>query len=119
VVHDKRLRRELFGLRFDNPVGIAAGFDKNAHVFAELANFGFSHIEVGTVTPKAQAGNPKPRLFRLKRDKALINRMGFNNNGLEAMVNRLSGWRKTQITSGKSRPIIGGNIGKKHPYAKQ
>jgi dihydroorotate dehydrogenase len=112
VVHDKRLRRELFGLRFDNPVGIAAGFDKNAHVFAELANFGFSHIEVGTVTPKAQAGNPKPRLFRLKRDKALINRMGFNNNGLEAMVNRLSGWRKTQITSGKSRPIIGGNIGK-------
>jgi dihydroorotate dehydrogenase len=112
TVNDKRLQRNLFGLRFENPVGIAAGFDKNAHVFAELANFGFSHIEVGTVTPKAQPGNPKPRLFRLKNDQALINRMGFNNNGLEAMANRLREWRNKQYSSDFIRPIIGGNIGK-------
>lgn len=98
------LQRELFGLHFDNPVGIAAGFDKNAVVYEELAQLGFSHIEIGTVTPKGQPGNPKPRLFRLSQDQGLINRMGFNNNGLEAAINNL---RKR---SGKV--VIGGNIGK-------
>lgn len=98
------LQRELFGLHFDNPVGIAAGFDKNAAVFEELAQLGFSHIEIGTVTPKAQPGNPKPRLFRLAQDQGLINRMGFNNNGLEAAINKLK--------ERKGKLIIGGNIGK-------
>ena len=98
------LQRELFGLHFDNPVGIAAGFDKNAAVFEELAQLGFSHIEIGTVTPKAQPGNPKPRLFRLMQDQGLINRMGFNNNGLEAAIEKL------RQRSGKV--IVGGNIGK-------
>ena len=80
------LERELFGLRFRNPVGLAAGFDKNAVLYNELANFGFGFIEIGTVTPKAQAGNPKKRLFRLQDDKGIINRMGFNNAGLEGVI---------------------------------
>lgn len=112
TVKDKRLERELFGLRFANPVGIAAGFDKNAQVFNELSYFGFSHIEVGTVTPRPQPGNPKPRLFRLTDDKALINRMGFNNHGLEAMVEILKKWRFSKYGSAADRPVIGGNIGK-------
>lgn len=94
----------LLGLEFPNRVGLAAGFDKNAVLYKELSHFGFGFIEVGTVTPLAQEGNPKPRLFRLKEDKALINRMGFNNAGLDALVERL-----------KSKPknlIVGGNIGK-------
>jgi dihydroorotate dehydrogenase len=103
-MHDKRLERELFGLKFKNPVGIAAGFDKQAAVYNELAAFGFSHIEIGTVTPLSQPGNTKPRLFRLPGDKGLINRMGFNNSGLDAAINNLK--RK------RSNVIIGGNIGK-------
>ena len=98
------LQREVFGLKFDNPVGLAAGFDKDAKLFDELASFGFGFIEIGTVTPLPQDGNPKPRLFRLNDDSGLINRMGFNNQGIEAVVARLR--RK------KSDIIIGGNIGK-------
>ncbi|NRD23855.1 quinone-dependent dihydroorotate dehydrogenase [Winogradskyella litoriviva] len=104
VVKDKRLERQLFGLTFKNPVGLAAGFDKNAVLYNDLANFGFGFIEIGTVTPKAQEGNPKQRLFRLKVDKGIINRMGFNNNGLEAAI--------SQLKKNKGHLIIGGNIGK-------
>lgn len=104
AVDDKRLERKLFGLTFKNPVGLAAGFDKNAVLFNELANFGFGFIEIGTVTPKAQTGNPKKRLFRLKKDKGIINRMGFNNEGLKAAI--------TQLKKNKKKLIIGGNIGK-------
>ncbi|MFD1063545.1 quinone-dependent dihydroorotate dehydrogenase [Winogradskyella litorisediminis] len=104
LVEDKRLERELFGLKFKNPVGLAAGFDKNAVLYNELANFGFGFIEIGTVTPKGQVGNPKQRLFRLKADKGIINRMGFNNEGLEAAI--------TQLKKNKGQIIIGGNIGK-------
>jgi len=103
-VNDPRLEREVFGLKFKNPVGIAAGFDKQAELYNELANFGFGFIEIGTVTPKGQPGNPKPRLFRLPQDKALINRMGFNNGGVNNAVKNLNK-RKTTV-------IIGGNIGK-------
>jgi dihydroorotate dehydrogenase len=85
-VRDSKLKRELFGLSFENPVGLAAGFDKNAVLFNELANFGFGFVEIGTVTPKPQDGNPKKRLFRLKSDQGIINRMGFNNEGLESIV---------------------------------
>jgi dihydroorotate dehydrogenase len=103
-VNDKKLERKLFGLTFKNPVGLAAGFDKNAVLYNELANFGFGFVEIGTVTPKAQPGNPKKRIFRLKADNGLINRMGFNNNGLEAAIKNLK--------ANKGRIIIGGNIGK-------
>jgi len=103
-LRDTRLKREVFGIKFDNPVGLAAGFDKDAKLFDELASFGFGFVEIGTVTPLPQDGNPKPRLFRLKEDNAIINRMGFNNEGIEATVARLR--RK------KSNIIIGGNIGK-------
>ena len=98
------LKRKVFGLTFDNPVGLAAGFDKDAKLYNELAAFGFGFIEIGTITPKGQSGNKKPRLFRLPQDEALINRMGFNNGGVEEAVERLKK-RNTQI-------IIGGNIGK-------
>jgi len=103
-VRDSRLEREIFGLKFENPVGLAAGFDKDAKLFDELASFGFGCVEIGTVTPLPQEGNPKPRLFRLKKDSGIINRMGFNNQGIEAVIARLR--RK------KSNIIIGGNIGK-------
>ena len=103
-VNDKRLERTLFGLTFKNPVGLAAGFDKNAVLYNELADFGFGFIEIGTVTPKGQVGNPKKRLFRLKDDKGIINRMGFNNEGLEAAIE--------QLKKNKGKLIIGGNIGK-------
>lgn len=99
-----KLERELFGLTFKNPVGLAAGFDKNAVLIKEMANFGFGFIEIGTLTPKAQEGNPKPRLFRLKKDQAIINRMGFNNDGVDTAIEHL-----------KKRPaniLVGGNIGK-------
>ena len=86
VIKDKRLEKQLFGLTFKNPVGLAAGFDKNAILYNELANFGFGFIEIGTVTPKAQEGNPKKRVFRLKSDQGLINRMGFNNEGLKNAI---------------------------------
>ena len=103
-IKDKRLERKLFGLTFPNPVGLAAGFDKDATLFDELGNFGFGFIEIGTLTPKAQPGNEKPRMFRLPLDEALINRMGFNNHGVDEAVQRLKK-RKTNI-------IVGGNIGK-------
>ncbi len=101
---DKSLEREVFGLKFKNPVGLAAGFDKNAKWIDELSNLGFGFIEIGTVTPKAQDGNPKPRLFRLAEDEAIINRMGFNNEGSLKAADLLK-LRKSQL-------IIGGNIGK-------
>ena len=103
-VENKKLEREVFGLKFKNPVGLAAGFDKNAVLYNELANFGFGFIEIGTVTPKGQVGNPKKRLFRLQQDQAIINRMGFNNEGVEAAVK--------QLKKNKGELIIGGNIGK-------
>ena len=102
-INDPRLVREVFGLRFDNPVGLAAGFDKDAKIYNELSNFGFGFIEIGTVTPKPQKGNPRKRLFRLKADQAIINRMGFNNEGVYAAAERLRQDHKI---------LIGGNIGK-------
>ncbi|MFT5103218.1 MAG: dihydroorotate dehydrogenase [Candidatus Latescibacterota bacterium] len=102
-VKDKRLERQLFGLTFPNPVGLAAGFDKDAKLYNELSKCGFGFIEIGTVTPKGQPGNPKKRLFRLQSDKAIINRMGFNNGGVDETVERL---RKNKHV------LIGGNIGK-------
>lgn len=109
-IKDEKLKRKLFGLTFPNPVGLAAGFDKDAKLFRELANFGFGFIEIGTVTPKPQAGNPKKRLFRLKEDSALINRMGFNNGGVSEAVQQLK--RNDLSKSGGHRVLIGGNIGK-------
>ncbi|MCF8320445.1 MAG: quinone-dependent dihydroorotate dehydrogenase [Flavobacterium sp.] len=103
VIEDKRLETEVFGLKFKNPVGLAAGFDKDAVLYNELSNFGFGFIEIGTLTPKAQDGNPKKRLFRLKQDAAIINRMGFNNKGIEAAIEKLKQNKDV---------LIGGNIGK-------
>lgn len=102
-VESPKLTRKLFGLTFENPVGIAAGFDKNATHISEFEKFGFGFIEIGTVTPKPQDGNPKKRLFRLKEDTAIINRMGFNNDGVTKIKNRL---KKNYNV------LIGGNIGK-------
>lgn len=99
-----QMETEVCGIKFPNKVGISAGFDKNAEVYDVLQSFGFGHVEIGTVTPLAQKGNPKPRLFRLPADKALINRMGFNNNGLDRAIERLK--------KRKGGLIIGGNIGK-------
>lgn len=108
TVRHPSLEREVFGLKFPNPVGLAAGFDKNAEVYEEVACFGFGFVEVGTITPKPQSGNPKPRLFRLPEDRALINRMGFNNLGVENAVRNLR--HRNHLTY---RPtIIGGNLGK-------
>ena len=108
--------REVLGLIFKNPVGLAAGFDKNAQYLEALQTLGFSHVEIGTVTPLPQQGNDLPRLFRLPKDKALINRMGFNNDGANAIANRLRLWQEKQALIEKSnargRMIIGGNIGK-------
>ncbi|HEY1024847.1 MAG TPA: quinone-dependent dihydroorotate dehydrogenase [Sphingobacteriaceae bacterium] len=105
-VNDSRLEREVFGIRFKNPVGLAAGFDKNAELVPELAAFGFGFIEVGTVTPLPQPGNEKPRMFRLPVDSALINRMGFNNIGVDVVAARLRNLKN------RDGLIIGGNIGK-------
>ena len=102
-IKNEKLERELFGIKFPNPVGLAAGFDKNADLYKELSNFGFGFIEIGTVTPKGQIGNEKKRLFRLKEDQGIINRMGFNNHGVKAAAEKLKS--NTNI-------IIGGNIGK-------
>ncbi|MBW4889354.1 quinone-dependent dihydroorotate dehydrogenase [Mucilaginibacter sp. HMF5004] len=107
---DKRLEREVFGLKFKNPVGLAAGFDKNAEVINEMANLGFGFVEIGTVTPLPQPGNDKPRMFRLPQDEALINRMGFNNGGVEAAAQRIKAYRSSKQNN--SGLIIGGNIGK-------
>ncbi len=106
------LRQRLFGLDFMNPVGLAAGFDKNAHAIKELAALGFSHIEAGTVTALGQLGNPQPRSFRLPADKSLINRMGFNNDGCAVVARRLAA--DYDMASGQRRPpcILGINIGK-------
>ena len=103
LIEDSRLEKTLFGIKFKNPVGLAAGFDKNAELYKELSSFGFGFIEIGTVTPKPQSGNPKKRLFRLVEDTAIINRMGFNNVGVEEVVKNL---KKNKTT------LIGGNIGK-------
>ncbi len=103
-VENKKLERHLFGITFPNPVGLAAGFDKNAIAIDALSNYGFGYIEIGTLTPVGQPGNPKKRLFRLKKDKAIINRMGFNNEGVQVAI--------TQLKKRKSKVIIGGNIGK-------
>src|SRR5438034_437201 len=96
------LHKELFGLRFKNPVGLAAGFDKNALYLIELEALGFGFVEIGTVTPQPQDGNEKPRLFRLPKDKALINRMGFNNHGVKVVAERLRQWRITDNKSANS-----------------
>ena len=106
-VDNPRLERRVLGLNFKNPVGLAAGFDKDGKYFEDLTALGFGFIEIGTVTPRPQDGNPQPRLFRLPEDEALINRMGFNNEGVGAMAERLR--QKRQNTEGV---IIGGNIGK-------
>lgn len=103
-IKNPKLEKTVFGLRFPNPVGLAAGFDKDAKCIDEFANFGFGFIEIGTVTPRAQPGNEQPRLFRLVDDEAIINRMGFNNQGVDGAALRLS--------KRKSNIIIGGNIGK-------
>ena len=102
---DPTLERRLFGLTFPNPVGLAAGFDKDGKHFRAMSALGFGFIEIGTVTPKGQSGNPQPRLFRLPLDEGLINRMGFNNEGVEALVSRLKTDKPQQL-------IVGGNIGK-------
>ena len=102
-VKNNKLERKLFGLEFKNPVGLAAGFDKNAKLYKELSRFGFGFVEIGTVTPEPQQGNPKKRLFRLTNDQGIINRMGFNNDGMAKIALRLK----------KNKNIlIGGNIGK-------
>lgn len=103
-VDDKRLERKVAGLTFPNPVGLAAGFDKDAKLYNEFAEIGFGFVEIGTLTPVGQPGNDKPRLFRLVEDEAIINRMGFNNEGVEASIERLKN-RKPGF-------ILGGNIGK-------
>lgn len=105
-ITDKRLEREVLGLKFKNPVGLAAGFDKNGEYIDQMANFGFGFIEIGTVTPKPQPGNEKPRMFRLVPDEALINRMGFNNQGADVAAGRLRHLKRREGV------IIGGNIGK-------
>jgi dihydroorotate dehydrogenase len=104
----KGFSKAVFGITFSNPVGLAAGFDKNAKYLNELEILGFGFVEIGTVTPLPQSGNPKPRLFRLPKDKALINRMGFNNEGAKAAAERVGSYRQKH----KSSMIIGGNIGK-------
>lgn len=106
-VVESGLRVSAFGLQFANPVGLAAGFDKDAKWFPQLASLGFSHVEVGTITGQAQPGNPKPRLFRLVADHAIINRMGFNNGGADAAAQRLANTRKARPTD-----VLGINIGK-------
>ena len=103
IVNNQSLERNLFGLKFKNPVGLAAGFDKNAECYNEFSNFGFGFIEIGTVTPSPQPGNPKKRIFRLIEDKSLINRLGFNNKGLKEIRKNLKEKRDV---------IIGANIGK-------
>lgn len=102
-IEDPRLEREVFGLKFKNPVGLAAGLDKDAKCFRELGKLGFGFVEIGTLTPKAQSGNEKKRLFRLVEDSGIINRMGFNNEGVDKALERLKGKREI---------LVGGNIGK-------
>jgi dihydroorotate dehydrogenase len=114
VIHDPRLTTHVANLQFNNPVGLGAGFDKNAKYLRELEALGFGFVEIGTVTPLPQQGNEKPRLFRLPKDKALINRMGFNNDGVKIIVERLKRWkdRQSRLLTRDYRLIVGGNIGK-------
>ncbi len=127
TIQDSRLITHAFNLTFKNPVGLGAGFDKNARYLRELESLGFGFVEIGTVTPLPQKGNDKPRLFRLPKDKALINRMGFNNDGVDVVVKRLKEWKKSRESfirannpvtknaepkAADSQIIIGGNIGK-------
>ena len=105
AVNHPSLKRNFLGLQFKNPVGLAAGFDKDGKFFEPISALGFGFVEIGTVTPKPQDGNPKPRLFRLPKDRGLINRMGFNNEGIDAFVNRIKQRKNSDV-------IIGGNIGK-------
>lgn len=109
VPNSQKLHKSVFGLDFKNPVGLAAGFDKNAKYLTELEALGFGAVEIGTVTPLAQEGNPAPRLFRLPTDQALINRMGFNNDGVKVIAERLANWR---LKNPNTNLLIGGNIGK-------
>lgn len=104
----KRLRTNVFGLNFDNPIGLAAGFDKDAEAISGALKLGFGFVEAGTVTPKAQPGNPKPRLFRLSADRAVINRFGFNNKGMDAFAGRLQNLRRPTCAGGG---IVGANVG--------
>ncbi|MES2006043.1 MAG: quinone-dependent dihydroorotate dehydrogenase [Bacteroidota bacterium] len=117
------LQKTVFGLDFQNPIGLGAGFDKNARYLTELEALGFGFVEIGTVTPKAQAGNDKPRLFRLPADKALINRMGFNNDGVDIIKQRLADWNHSKFippSAGQnSKLIVGGNIGKNKATANE
>ncbi|MFT4024281.1 MAG: quinone-dependent dihydroorotate dehydrogenase [Flavihumibacter sp.] len=112
--HSGDLSKTVFGLPFRNPVGLAAGFDKNAYWLNELEMLGFGSVEIGTVTPLPQEGNEKPRLFRLPADRALVNRMGFNNEGVRKVSERLGRWRSSrpEPAPGQPRMIVGGNIGK-------
>jgi dihydroorotate dehydrogenase len=104
---------KLLGLNFKNPIGLGAGFDKNAEYLRELEVLGFGFVEIGTVTPRPQPGNDKPRVFRLPADQALINRMGFNNDGVQVIAERLKQWRHAESNSNKKTAfLIGGNIGK-------
>jgi dihydroorotate dehydrogenase len=120
TTHGSRLTTHAVNLKFKNPVGLGAGFDKNAKYLRELEAMGFGFVEIGTVTPLPQKGNDKPRLFRLPKDKALINRMGFNNDGVKVVAERLKNWKESQESEVRSREsktdnsrlIIGGNIGK-------
>jgi dihydroorotate dehydrogenase len=116
TARDSQLTTHEFNLEFKNPVGLGAGFDKNAKYLRELETLGFGFVEIGTVTPLPQEGNPMPRLFRLPKDKALINRMGFNNDGVKIIAERLKNWKNRQshsrLTTNHSRLIVGGNIGK-------
>jgi dihydroorotate dehydrogenase len=113
---NENLKSEIYNLQFNNPVGLGAGFDKNAKYLRELETLGFGFVEIGTVTPLPQSGNDKPRLFRLPKDKALINRLGFNNDGVKVITERLRQWQSRvhsqQSTVHSQRLIIGGNIGK-------
>jgi dihydroorotate dehydrogenase len=111
-VNIKSLEKEVFGLHFTNPVGLGAGFDKNASYLKELTCLGFGFVEIGTVTPKAQDGNDQPRVFRLPKDKGLINRMGFNNQGVLQAKQRLIDWNNSKTEQVGGKMIVGGNIGK-------
>jgi dihydroorotate dehydrogenase len=111
-VHEPSLGKYFAGIFFRNQIGLGAGFDKNAKYLQSLETLGFGFVEIGTVTPIAQEGNPKPRLFRLKKDQALINRMGFNNNGVDKVAARLRKWKEKSANSGNGFLRIGGNIGK-------
>ena len=113
IVSDPKLEREVFGVKFKNPVGLAAGFDKDAKLYNEFSDFGFGFVEIGTVTPKPQPGNPKKRLFRLKDDKAIINRMGFNNPGMDAAARSFHKQDSSGSNSKRQRKHPRGvNIGK-------